>query len=157
VTTVVWGFAVRALVNAGWGREVAADGFFNLRDVGSGSGPLVKGEVFVCADQAQALASGNLEVQVRVWHLELCHEPGLEDPAPCFFHVIGLDLQPDRSGAAQELALVGHAPVAERDVEVLTQPDEIPFGIRLRDFTAENLTVDRWMRSRSRRGTRTGE
>jgi hypothetical protein len=70
-----------------------------------------------------------------------CFTFATSGPAPAL-RVVGLDLQPDRPGAAQELAFIGHVAVEEHDVKVIAQPNEISFGIRFRDFAAENVTAE---------------
>jgi hypothetical protein len=58
-----------------------------------------------------------------------------------FFHLVGLDFQPDRPSRPQELTLIRDIPIEKPDVEVFSQANEIPFGIRFRDFAAEGITI----------------
>ena len=75
------------------------------------------------------------EVQVWIGHVELSYETGLDDISTYFFHVVGFELQPNRPSTAQELTLVGHVSV-EYDIEVVSQANEVPVGIRLRDLAS---------------------
>src|SRR5262249_10380211 len=119
-----------------------SESFFYLSHVRAFSGPLVKGEVLADSDQPKALTSRSLEVEVRVWHLEIPHKTRLEDFSPRLFEFVGLDFQPDRSCRPQELALIRDITVEKCDVEVLSQANEVPFGIRFRDFAAEDITIE---------------
>jgi hypothetical protein len=123
-------------------RSDLVDGLFYRCDVWSWSGPLIKREVLVDTDQAQALTSGSLEVQVRVGYLKLPHETRMKDLSSRVFYVVRLDLQPDRPGASQELALVTHIPVEKRDIEIIAETNEVPFGLGLRDFATEDITIE---------------
>src|SRR5579859_512131 len=118
------------------------DRLFHLRHVRPRSHPFVEGEVLVDADQPEALSSRSLEIKVRVGHLELLHETRLENLAAHLLHVVRFDLEPDRSEASQELALIGDVSVKEPDVEVVSNPNEVPLGICLHDLSAEDVTVE---------------
>jgi len=88
------------------------------------------------------LASRSLEVEVGVWDLELPDETGLEDRAAHFLHVVGLDFHTDRSGGAQELALIRDISIEKSDIEVFSQTKEVPFVLLLRDDTSEDITIE---------------
>src|SRR4029077_6490233 len=97
--------------------------------------PLVKRQVLIDANQTQTLTSRSLKEKVRIRPLQP-PDTEIENSSGRFFHVGGFDLQPDRSEASQELTLIRNVSVEKRDVEVLSQADEIPFGILLGDFPA---------------------
>src|SRR5258708_272203 len=77
-----------------------------------------------------------------VRYREFHREAGLENSLAPSVQVVGFQLQPNRSEAAQELPLVGDVPVEKPDEEVVPETNEIPLGILLRDLTAENVTVE---------------
>jgi hypothetical protein len=106
------------------------------------SSAFVEGEVLLDPDQPQALTSWCLEVKVGVGNLQLPGEPGLEDRPAGVAHVVGLDLQPDSPGAPQELALVADISVEERDVEIVSQADEVSFWVRLHDRAAQDAAIE---------------
>src|SRR5438046_10746138 len=58
-----------------------------------------------------------------------------------FFHVVGLDFQPDRSCSPQELALIRDIPIEKPDIEVFSQTKEVPFVLLFRDFATEDVTI----------------
>src|SRR6266850_6277238 len=114
-------------------REIR-DCCFYLCHVRAVSGSLIKGEVVVDSDQPETLTSRSLEVKVRVRHLKLPDETGVDDLSAHFLHVVGLDFQPDRSGSPQEFALIRDIPVEEPDIEVVSQTKEVPFVLLFRDY-----------------------
>src|SRR5437016_13298637 len=58
-----------------------------------------------------------------------------------FFHVVGLDFQPDRSGSPQELAFIRDIPIEKPDIEVFSQTKEVPFVLLFRDDATEDITI----------------
>src|SRR5207248_5840892 len=102
----------------------------------------VERQILVDSDQPEALTTRSLEVEVGVRNLELPGETGLENLSTRLLHVVGLELQPDRPEASQELTLIRDIPVEKSDEEVIAQPDEVSFGILFHDFAAQDVAIE---------------
>jgi hypothetical protein len=78
---------------------------------------------------------------VRVRYVEP-PDTEFEDLARQFLDLVGFNFEPNSSGASQKLALVRDIRVEKRDVEIVSQANEVPFGIGLRDFSTEYIAIE---------------
>src|SRR5262249_13589247 len=66
----------------------------------------------------------------------------VENSQHCFFYVVGLDFEPNRSCSSQRLARIRDISIEKRDIEVFSQANEIPLGISLHKLAPEDITIE---------------
>jgi hypothetical protein len=102
---------------------------------------LIKGQILIDPDQPEALTTRSLEVKMRIRYVEP-PDTEIENFPNHLLHVIGLYFQPHSPTAAQEFAFIGDVPIEERDIEVVSQANDVSFRIHLRDLATEDIAIE---------------
>jgi hypothetical protein len=78
---------------------------------------------------------------MRIRYAEL-PDTEIEDFPNHLLHVVGLYFQPHSPATPQEFAFIGDVPIEERDIEVVSQANDVSFRIRLRDLATKDIAIE---------------